>query len=140
VAFSSSERSGPTFDFVDFVMHSESQQSGLEIEQVGDVAVVRFTHRSLLGPDLIEAVAAELVRAVEELGYRKLVLNFANVESMTTAMVGKLVSLQQRTEKINGRLVLCGISPFLLEIFKILNLTKNFTIVDDEQTALESHR
>ena len=121
-------------------MSSEPQRGGLEIESVGDVAVVRFTHRSLLGPELIENIAAELGRAVEELGFRKLVLNFANVESMTTAMVGKLVSLQQKAEKLKGRLVLCQISPFLLEIFKILNLTRSFTILRDEQAALETHR
>jgi anti-sigma B factor antagonist len=121
-------------------MKPESHRSGLEIEQVGDVAVVRFTQRSLLGPDLVDSVAAELVRAVEELGYRKLILNFANVESMTTAMVGKLISLQQRAEEIHGRLILCRVSPFLMEIFKILNLTKSFTILDDEQAALQTYR
>jgi anti-sigma B factor antagonist len=118
-------------------MPSDSHHSALEIEPVGEAAVVRFTQRSLLGPDLIDSIAAELERAVDEMGYRKLVLNFANVESMTTAMVGRLVSVQQRAEKLNARLILCQISPFLLEIFKILKLAKRFTIVDDEQAALD---
>ena len=121
-------------------MLSQPPKSGLEIEAVGDVAVVRFTHRSLLGAGLIQRVSAELQRAVEESGYQKLILNFSNVESMTTSMVGQLVLLQQKAKTLDGRLVLCSISPFLFDIFKILKLTKSFTIHADEQTALESFR
>ncbi len=119
-------------------MLSQPPQSGLVVEPIGDVAVVRFSHRSLLGADLIEKVAAELLRAVQEMGYRKLLLNFNNVESMTTAMVGKILHLKQTAEQHNGRLVLCKINPFLFEIFQVLQLTKSFTIFDEEQTALAS--
>ena len=119
-------------------MPAQPPHNGLEFVTVGDVAVVRFTHRSLLGADLIDRVAAELLRALEAMGIRKLVLNFANVESMTSAMVGRLVNLQNRAASLNARLVLCKIYPFLLEIFKVLNLTNSFTIHDDEQAALNS--
>ena len=117
-------------------MLSQPPQTGLIVEPIGDVAVVRFTQRSLLGADLIEKVAAELLRAVEEQGYRKVLLNFSNVESMTTAMVGKILHLKQTAEKHDGRLVLCKINPFLFEIFQVLHLTSSFTICDEEQTAL----
>jgi anti-anti-sigma factor len=119
-------------------MSSQPHQSGLELEPVGDVAVVRFTQRSLLGAELIESIGEQLGHAVEDMGYRKLVLNFANVESMTTAMVGHIVGLQRKLQDCRGQLALCEINPFLLEIFKLLNLTKAFTIHPDEQTAINS--
>ena len=119
-------------------MTAHSHHSDLEVETVGDVAVVRFTHRSLLGADLIVAIGDQLQRAVDEMGHRKLVLNFANVESMTTAMVGHVVGLQRKMQECAGRLVLCSINPFLMEIFKLLGLSKAFTILPDEQAALNA--
>jgi anti-anti-sigma factor len=119
-------------------MPPSEQPTGLTVEAAGDVAVVRFSHRSLLGADLIEALSAEILRTVEEGGHRKLVLNFANVESMTTAMVGKLVLLKQRVEAAGGRMALCGIDPFVLQIFKVLRLTDVFPIHADEQAARAS--
>jgi anti-anti-sigma factor len=119
-------------------MQSQPRQPLLEVEMVADVAVVRFTHRSLLRAELIEALGEQLTGLVEGSGCHKFVLNFANVESMTTAMVGKLVSLHQKVEAGEGRLALCNIDPFLREIFKILNLTHVFPMHDDEQAALQS--
>jgi anti-anti-sigma regulatory factor len=57
---------------------------------------------------------------------------------MTTAMVGKLVHLKKKIEAAGGRLVLCRLDPFLLQIFKVLNLADAFSICDDEPAALGS--
>ena len=113
-------------------------QTGLEVETVGDVTVARFTRRSFLATDQVEALSAQLVSAVEESGCRKFLLNFTNVESMTTSMVGYLVQLKKKIEASGGKLALCKIDPFLFEIFKILKLTRFFTIHDDEPSALAS--
>jgi anti-anti-sigma factor len=112
--------------------------SGLEVAQVGDATVLRFHHRTLLGADLIDRLAAQMHRAVQDHGCRKLVLNFANVESMTTAMVGKIVLLKQTVENGGGRLALCGLDPFLLQIFKLYKLADVFAIHGDEPAALAS--
>jgi anti-anti-sigma factor len=110
----------------------------LEVETIGDATVARFTHRSLLGDDLVTALSEQLLQAVEERGCRKLVLNFARVESMTTAMVGRLILLQQRIEAGGGRLALCTLDPFLLQIFNVLRLGDVFAIHADEAAALAS--
>jgi anti-anti-sigma factor len=119
-------------------MESPPPQTGLVVEMVGDTGVVRFTQRRLLGADLIEAVAAEMLRFVEEKDCRKLILNLAHVESMTTAMVGKIVLLKRRIETAGGRLILCQLDPFLKEIFKVLHMADAFSICDDEPAALAS--
>jgi anti-anti-sigma factor len=119
-------------------MYSQPQQSWLEVEMVGDIAVVRFTQRSLLRTEMIEAIGKQLGELVEVSGCRKFVLNFANVESMTSAMVGQLVGLHNKVEAASGRLALCRIDPFVFQIFKILNLTHVFHVYDEEQQALQS--
>jgi anti-anti-sigma factor len=111
---------------------------GLEVETVGDATVLRFRQRTLLGNELVDHLAAQMQQAIRDHGCRKLVLNFTNVESMTTAMVGKLVLLRHTVEQDSGRLALCALDPFLLQIFKLFNLTDSFSIYGDEQAALAS--
>ena len=110
----------------------------LEIDQLGDVTVVRFTTRTILGNDAIEAIGTQLLGLVEEAGCRQFVLNLENVESISTAMVGKLVSLHRRLDAAQGRLVLCRLGPFLIEIFKILNLGQLARVYGEEQEAVQS--
>jgi anti-anti-sigma factor len=119
-------------------MSPSSPPKGLHVDTIGDVTVVRFTQRSLLSPDLVENLSAEIFRAVEERGCRKLVLNLAQVESMTTVMVGKVVLLKRKVEEAGGRMALCQLDPFLLQILRILNLSNEFTICADEPAALAS--
>jgi anti-anti-sigma factor len=110
----------------------------LEIEQFGDVTVVRFTTRTILGNDAIEAIGGQLLGLVEQAGCRQFVLNLENVESVSTAMVGKLVALHRRLEAAHGRLVLCRLGPFLVEIFKVLNLGQLAHVYGEEQEAVQS--
>src|SRR5689334_16752948 len=110
----------------------------LEVEQFGDVTVVRFTTRTILGDDAIDAIAAQLFGLVEEAGCRQFVLNLGNVESVSTAMVGKLVALHRRLEAAQGQLALCRMGPFLVEIFKVLNLGPLARVYGEEQEAVQS--
>lgn len=110
----------------------------LEVEQFGDVTVVRFTTRTILGGDAIDAITAQLFGLVEEAGCRQFVLNLGNVESVSTAMVGKLVALHRRLEAAQGRLVLCRLGPFMLEIFKVLNLGPLAQVYGEEHEAVLS--
>jgi anti-anti-sigma factor len=117
-------------------MWSQSQSAGLNVETVGDAVVVRFHHRSLLGEELVESIAAQLRAVAEEAAGRRLVLNVADVESMTTSMVGKLVALKQKVEADGGRLEMCSVGPFLSQILTVLNLADVFPIHANEQVAL----
>jgi anti-anti-sigma factor len=119
-------------------MLSQPPQTALEVEDIGDVTVVRFARRSLLGPDLIADLSEQLRQAVVERGCRKLVLNFEHVESMTSALVGLVVLLKNKVEAGGGRLALCSLDPFLKEIFKTLNLAQAFTLYADEAAARAS--
>src|SRR4051794_6102128 len=121
-------------------MPPQRPRSGLEMETVGDVTVLWFTQRSLLGADLVDAIGARLLEAVRDFGCRRLVLNLGNVESMTTSMVGKLLALKRDVEAAGGRLALCELDPFLRQIFQVLNLTNAFALHDTEEAAVESLR
>src|SRR5712691_5096712 len=64
----------------------------LEVEDIGDVAVVNFVDKKILDEQNIQMIGDDLFRLVDELGRRKVLLNFGNVEFMSSAALGKLIT------------------------------------------------
>lgn len=119
-------------------MTSQPRRQRLVIDDVGDITAVQFVDKKILDEQNIQMIGDDLFRLVDELGRRKILLNFSNVEFMSSAALGKLIRLHQRLHSIGGKLVLCSITKSILEIFEITKLDKMLTIVKDEKTALAS--
>jgi anti-sigma B factor antagonist len=119
-------------------MSDKPRRQRIVIEDIGDVTMVNFIDKKILDEQNIQMIGDDLFRLVDELGRRKLLLNFGNVEFMSSAALGKLIRLHQRLNQVSGKLILCGISKAILEIFEITKLDKMLKIVKDEQTGLSS--
>ena len=57
-----------------------------------------------------------------------MVMNFANVRFMTSAMLGLLIRVHKRVSERGGKLRLCNLEPVLQKVFEITQLTKVFDI------------
>jgi anti-sigma B factor antagonist len=110
----------------------------LIVEAVGDVTVVGFVDKRILDEQNIQIIADQLFGIVDDQQCRKLLLNFENVEYMSSAALGKLITLHKKLTTVKGKLALCGISPQIVEVFAITKLDKIFKIHKDYQTALMS--
>src|SRR5262245_28855132 len=110
----------------------------LEVEDIGDIAVVNFVDKKILDEQNIQMIGDDLFRLVDELGRRKVLLNFGNVEFMSSAALGKLITLHRKLQAVQGKLVLCKIAKDILDVFKITKLDKILTITPDEQAGLQS--
>jgi anti-anti-sigma factor len=119
-------------------MRPGNGQHGVEIEQVGDVALVRFTRQALVDEEVIYRVGGDLTRLVEELGYHRMVINLGAVERMSSAMFGQLLGLWRKVQAASGRLVLCCTRPEIAEALAILRLNEVIPAYDKEQDALQS--
>ncbi len=109
----------------------------LRLEDRGEVVMVHFQSSSILDQSIIDQIGAELGEvALEAAGNRKLLVNFQGVKFMASAMLGKLLPLNKRCKADKIKLKLCNISPNLMEVFKITNLTKVFEICGSESDAL----
>jgi len=75
---------------------------------------------------------------VDEMGRRKILLNFGNVEYLSSAALAKLITLNKKLQQVGGRLSLCNIDPQIYEVFEITKLNKLFNIQTDEQAALQA--
>jgi len=110
----------------------------LEVSEVGDVTVVRFVDRKILDEANIQELGRELFQLVEEENRQKLLLNFSTVEFLSSAALGKLITLDKRVKAHNGQLKLSNIRPEIYEVFAITRLNKRFDISEDEADALAS--
>src|ERR1700719_1097593 len=110
----------------------------LEVEDIGDVTVVSFTDRKILDEQNIQVIGDQLFSLVDELGRKKILLNFGNVEYMSSAALGKLITLNKKVQATGGRLILCNIDTSIYEVFEITKLNKLFNIQKEEQAALQA--
>jgi anti-sigma B factor antagonist len=117
-------------------MSTTPRRQRLTVEDVGDIAVVGFVDKKILDEQNIQLIGDDLFRLVDELGRRKILLNFSNVEFMSSAALGKLIKLHQKLAAAGGKLILC--SKSIMEIFELTKLDKMLTIIKDEQKALQS--
>jgi anti-sigma B factor antagonist len=118
-------------------MSSQPRRRRLEAEEIGDVTVVSFMDRKILDEQNIQIIGDQLFSLVDDSGRKKLLLNFGNVEYMSSAALGKLITLNKKVQAVGGQLVLCNIDPQIREVFEITKLDKLFVIRGDEQEALQ---
>ena len=119
-------------------MSSPSRRRRLEVEHIGDVTVVNFIDRKILDEQNIQIIGEQLFSLVDELGRRKILLNFGNVEYLSSAALGKFITLNKKVNAASGKLILCNIDPQIYEVFEITKLNKLFNILKDEQTGLQA--
>lgn len=110
----------------------------LEVSEHGDVTVVRFLDRKILDELNIQELGDELFRLVEEENRTKLLLSFGSVEFLSSAALGKLLTLDKKVKSHHGQLKLCDINPEIYKVFEITRLFKVFDIREDEASALAS--
>lgn len=119
-------------------MSTQPRRRRLEVEDIGDVTVINFVDKKILDEQNIQVIGEQLFSLVDQEGRRKLLLNFGNVEYLSSAALGKLITLNKKLQTAGGRLILCNIDPQIYEVFEITKLDKFFNIQKEEQAALQS--
>ena len=112
-------------------------QRRLDIEEIGDVTVARFVDKKILDESNIQLIGNQLFGLVDDDGRKKIVLDFANVEYLSSAALGKLITMNKKVADSGGKLRLCSIRPDIYEVFAITRLNKVFDIRDTQEQALE---
>lgn len=110
----------------------------LEVEQIGSVTVGRFKQRTILGETAIEAIGDRLLQLAGEGGRRLFLLNFAGVESLTSSLLGKFAALHRTLGASGGRLAFCRVDPFLMQIFKVVQMPDLIPIYADEAQGTQA--
>ena len=117
---------------------SEDAGQRIEVRQEGDVTIVQFKDRKILDEKRIQEIGSDLIGLVETQQRKDLVLSFKDVDYLSSAALGKLITLRRKVNEVNGRLKLCCIAPETFKVFVVSRLDTFFDIHHDEQTALRS--
>ncbi len=116
---------------------SQAPRRHLRLENIAGVTVVSFVDTKIVTEENIQEVGDQLYSLVEDDGYKQILLNFGNVQYLSSAALGKLINLKKKVGAVKGKLKLCCIHQDLLEVFRITRLDQVFEIYPDEQVAID---
>lgn len=108
----------------------------LEVSEVDDATVIRFKDRKILDATNIEELGDELFGLVEDETRKKLLINFTDVEFLSSAALNKLIILDKKVKAHGGQLKLSDMRSEIHEVFVITRLNQLFDIQDDQDAAL----
>lgn len=95
-----------------------------EIERVGDVTVFRFRRRTLLTEETIGCFGDSVFHAADAATPPRIVVDFGNVTFISSACLGKLISLHRKVQAGGGWLKIRNLSPDIAEVFRITQLDR----------------
>ena len=112
----------------------------LDVSDVGDVTIVRFRDRRITDARGIEEIAQEMLHLVEREDRKKLIVSLASVDSLSSAALGKLITLSKKAAARGGAIKLSNMNADISRVFSVTRLDRLFDIEKDEHHALEAFR
>jgi len=106
----------------------EDEQTRMKVEYGSEFTIVTFNDENILNEEQIRKLQESLGPVIEKNKDNQMVMNFANVRFMTSAMLGLLIRVHKRVTEHGGQLRLCNLEPGLRKVFEITQLTKIFDI------------
>lgn len=110
----------------------------ISVEYADDTTIITFMDEKILEDKDIRLLQESILSVVEQGDGIELILDFCNVQFLSSAVLGLLIRVSKKVYERNGKLRLCNINPKIYKIFKITRLTKIFDIYEDLDSAVES--
>ncbi len=115
-------------------------ESKLMIRRQSDVVIVEFVDRNILDEASIAQIGQEILDVIDKAGNPKLVISFENVDHLSSAALGTLITINNRVRQREGQLRLSHIDAQIYEVFQITKLNKLFYIYDTTEQAIKSFK
>jgi len=107
-----------------------AETSLLQIFERDGITNVEFVESNILDEICIRRIGEELSSVIERKGCPKVVLNFQNVNALSSSALGMLITVNTKIGDKNGKLVLASLDGPIRDVFRITKLDKAFTICD----------
>src|SRR3954467_13438714 len=99
-----------------------------QVSSVGPVQVIRLELPVALDSGEFDRINDSLLTLIGQNPGGGWVLDLSPLGYAGSSVLGLLVNLRQRVKQSGGRLVLCGLSELLLQIFRTCSLERLFVI------------
>ena len=103
-----------------------------------EVRIAEFTDNKILDDARISEIGQTLDSLIDEAVNPKLLLDFSNVEHLSSAALGMLINANNKVKQKNGQLRLSSIREQILEVFVITKLNRLFKIFPTREDAMTS--
>lgn len=104
------------------------------------IRVVEFTSNKIIDEGNIAEIRTSLHALIDERETPQLLIDFSNVDHLSSAALGVLIDVNKRIREKNGKLRLASIKPQIYDVFVITKLNKLFKIHANRQEAIESFK
>lgn len=106
----------------------EPERARIKVEYGINTTFVTFLDKRILDDRQIRRLQESLEPVIEKNDDGELVVNFANVGFMSSAVLGLLVRVHKRVSERGGQVRLSNLDPSLRKVFEITRLTQIFEI------------
>jgi len=113
-------------------------ESRLRIMNEAGVTCVEFIDRNILDEANIQAIGDEISELIDSEAEPKLLISFRNVDHLSSAALGTLITINNRVKEKGGQLRLADIDAQIYEVFVITRLNRLFEIHETTEKATES--
>ncbi len=115
-----------------------STASHIRVQDQDGVKRIEFVERNILDEANIQQIGDEIGRIVDAQDQPKVLISFQNVDHLSSAALGTLITINNKIRGKDGQLLLAEIDPQIYEVFVITKLNKLFQIFDSSDQAMAS--
>lgn len=115
---------------------SEFKPTYFTVTERDEIVVGTFCVPRLTEEQNVEQLGQDLFALIEHFDKKKVVLDLASVEYMTSSVIGKLITLHRKMHRREGCLVLCELQPEVREVMRLSRLIDYFKLADSVDQAL----
>ncbi len=110
-------------------------ESRLRVSDNEGVTLIEFIDRNILDEANIQAINEEISGEIDKCETPRLLISFSNVDHLSSAALGALITINNKIKEKSGQLHLANIDPQIYEVFVITRLNKLFNIHDTTDEA-----
>ncbi len=108
----------------------------ITLAESGPITVVNFVDKKIIDPAVIDELGDELFALIDRDQRKAIVLNFGNVEFLSSATINNLIKLERKARAAKGSIRFSNLRRDIREVINILRLDKLFSIHAEEAEAV----
>lgn len=112
----------------------------LRVRKENGITFVEFVDRNILDEANIQQIGEEILSLIDADTAPRFVISFSNVDHLSSAALGTLITIHNKMKGRKGQLRLCNIDPQIYEVFVITKLNKLFEIHESIDKAVASFK
>ncbi|WP_435010621.1 STAS domain-containing protein [Tundrisphaera lichenicola] len=107
------------------------------VHEEGDVLLISLDDPIAVNEGQAHGLRKLLYEPIESRDSPKVAIDLGGIDYLSSTGIALVIGLKRRVEAREGRLVLFQLRPEILDLFSVMKLTTLFTILPDQEQALD---